>query len=171
MRCAIVHAPELVFLDEPTAGVDPVSRRAFWGLIYDLARQGKTVFVTTHYMDEAEHCQRVGFIGDGALVELGSPSELKARRMGGEVLEIVSSDAEGAMRALRDAQGAGVLALDEIALYGAEVHAVSRSAEQSKPVIASVLAGAGIVVHSMERIAPSLEDVFISSLRRRGDGI
>ncbi len=171
LGCAIVHAPELVFLDEPTAGVDPVSRRAFWGLIYDLARQGKTVFVTTHYMDEAEHCQRVGFIGDGALVELGSPSELKARRMGGEVLEIVSSDAEGAMRALRDAQGAGVLALDEIALYGAEVHAVSRSAEQSKPVIASVLAGAGIVVHSMERIAPSLEDVFISSLRRRGDGI
>ena len=166
LGCAIVHSPELVFLDEPTAGVDPVSRRGFWGLIYDLARQGNTVFVTTHYMDEAEHCQRVGFIGDGALVELGSPAELKAKRMGGEVLEIVSADAEGVVRALRDAQGAGLLALDEVALYGAEVHAVSRNAEQSKPVIASVLAGAGIVVHSMERIAPSLEDVFISSVRR-----
>ena len=166
LGCAIVHSPELVFLDEPTAGVDPVSRRGFWGLIYDLARQGNTVFVTTHYMDEAEHCQRVGFIGDGALVELGSPAELKAKRMGGEVLEIVSSDAEGVVRALRDAQGAGLLVLDEVALYGAEVHAVSCNAEQSKPVIASVLAGAGIVVHSMERIAPSLEDVFISSVRR-----
>jgi len=81
LGCAIVHSPELVFLDEPTAGVDPVSRRGFWGLIYDLARQGNTVFVTTHYMDEAEHCQRVGFMGEGALVELGSPAELKAKRM------------------------------------------------------------------------------------------
>jgi ABC-2 type transport system ATP-binding protein len=102
-------------------------------------------------------------------VELGSPAELKARRMGGEVLEIVSSDAEGAMRALRGAQRAGVLELDEVALYGAAVHAVSHDAEQSKPVIASVLAGAGIAVHSMERIAPSLEDVFISSVKRRAE--
>jgi len=166
LGCAIVHSPELVFLDEPTAGVDPVSRRSFWQLIYDLVRQGTTVFVTTHYMDAAEHCQRVGFIADGALLEMGSPDELKAKRMRGQVLEVVSADAEGTVRALRQAHAAGMLELDEVALYGAQVHVVSPNADQSKVLIASALADAGIALSSMQRVAPSLEDVFISSVRQ-----
>jgi ABC-2 type transport system ATP-binding protein len=167
LGCAIVHRPELVFLDEPTAGVDPVSRREFWELIYNLARGGTTVFVTTHYMDEAEHCQRVGFINDGRLVALGSPSELKATQMRGQVLEIACADAESAVRVLRAAVRAGRLALDEVALYGAQVHAVAASAEQARPAIAELLEEAGIVVQSIDWIAPSLEDVFISDVKSK----
>lgn len=103
LGCAILHHPELVFLDEPTAGVDPVSRREFWDLIYRLALGGVTVFVTTHYMDEAEHCQRLGFISQGRLVALGSPGELKATQMHGEILEVVCNDADAALRLLRAA--------------------------------------------------------------------
>ena len=175
LGCAIVHRPELVFLDEPTAGVDPVSRREFWELIYNLARGGTTVFVTTHYMDEAEHCQRVGFINAGRLVALGSPSELKATQMHGQVLEIACADAESAVRVLRaavrprlrGAVRAGRLALDEVALYGAQVHAVAASAEQARPAIAALLEEAGIVVQSIDWIAPSLEDVFISAVKSK----
>jgi ABC-2 type transport system ATP-binding protein len=166
LGCAIVHKPELVFLDEPTAGVDPVSRREFWELIYNLARGGTTIFVTTHYMDEAEHCQRVAFISNGRLVAIGSPSELKTRQMRGQVIEIVCSDAEAAVRVLGQAQQQGVLELDEVALYGAQVHVVVPSAEQAKPVIRSLLRNEGIEAKSIDWIAPSLEDVFISNVRR-----
>jgi len=166
LGCAIVHRPELVFLDEPTAGVDPVSRREFWALIYELARNGMTVFVTTHYMEEAEHCQRVGFMSEGRLVALGSPSELKAAHMRGQVLEISGADAEGAVRALRSAQARGLVDLEEVALYGAEVHAVAADVETARPAIADVLSSAGIAVRSINNISPSLEDVFISSVTR-----
>jgi len=165
LGCAVVHKPEIVLLDEPTAGVDPVSRREFWELIYDLAREGTTVFVTTHYMDEAEQCQRVGFISRGRLVALGSPSELKAGQMRGQVIEIACSDAEGAVRALRQAEQRGLLALDEVALYGAQVHVVVPNADKARPVIASLLTDTGIAVRSIDWIAPSLEDVFISNVR------
>ena len=165
LGCAILHKPELVFLDEPTAGVDPVSRREFWELIYGLAMQGTTIFVTTHYMDEAEHCQQVGFVSQGRLMALGTPSELKARQMRGQVLEIACSDAAGAVRILHRAQQEGVLVLDEVALYGAQVHVVVPEAEEARPVIASLLSDVGIVVQSIDWIAPSLEDVFISNIR------
>jgi ABC-2 type transport system ATP-binding protein len=165
LGCAIVHKPELVFLDEPTAGVDPLSRREFWGLIHNLARQGTTVFVTTHYMDEAEHCQRVGFISDGRLVALGSPSQLKSEQMRGQVLEMACSNAEGAVRVLRSARAQGRVTFDEVALYGAQVHVVVADAERARPVIAALLEEAGIKVQHIDWIAPSLEDVFISSVR------
>jgi len=165
LGCAILHKPDLLFLDEPTAGVDPVSRREFWELINTLARQGTTIFVTTHYMDEAEHCQRVGFIHRGRLVALDSPSRLKAEQMHGQVLEISCSDAAGAVRLLRRAQEQGLLALDEVALYGAQVHAVVPNAKEAKPVITRLLDDAGIAAQSIEWIAPSLEDVFISNVR------
>nr|MBC7244766.1 ABC transporter ATP-binding protein [Chloroflexota bacterium] len=167
LGCAIVHKPALVFLDEPTAGVDPLSRRAFWELIYNLARQGTTVFVTTHYMDEAEHCQRVGFISEGKLIALGSPFDLKANQMRGQVVEIACSDAEAAMRVLRGAQQQGLLPLDEVALYGALVHAVVEDAREAMPAIASLLQAKGIVVQSIDWIAPSLEDVFIANMRKK----
>jgi len=167
LGCAILHRPELVFLDEPTAGVDPVSRREFWELIYQLAGQGTTIFVTTHYMDEAEHCQRVGFISQGRLVALGSPSELKAMQMHGQVIEIVCADAEAVVRVLRRAQQQGLLAVDEVALYGAQVHAVAPNAKEASAVIASLLSVEGIAVQSIAWIAPSLEDVFISNVQEK----
>ena len=114
----------MVFLDEPTAGVDPISRREFWELIYQMAKEGVTVLVTTHYMDEAELCQRVGFISAGKLVALDSVAQLKRTQMRGQVLEINVSDPEKAVRILKAAQQANRVPFDEVALYGAQIHAV-----------------------------------------------
>jgi ABC-2 type transport system ATP-binding protein len=157
---AIIHEPEMLFLDEPTAGVDPISRRGFWDLLYELAKEGTTIMVTTHYMDEAEHCQNLAFIQHGRLVALGSPAGIKESEMRGEVLEIDCDRPEVAIPALRQM---GVF--DEVALYGALVHAVAPEVEGLRGQIKEVLSQAGVVVHSLDVIAPSLEDVFISSVR------
>jgi len=167
LGCAIVHNPQVIFLDEPTAGVDPVSRRQFWELIYAMARQGVTVLVTTHYMDEAELCQRVGFISEGRLIALDTPDRLKQTQMRGHVLEIDCTDSEAAMRLLQSARARGQLSLDEVALYGAQIHAVVPDAEAFKGPIAHLLAEQGITVSAIEWIAPTLEDVFISSVKGR----
>ncbi len=165
LGCAIVHHPEVVFLDEPTAGVDPISRRDFWGLIYAMSKKEVTVLVTTHYMDEAELCQRVGFISQGRLVALDTPDQLKRTEMRGRVLEINCADSEAAMRVLQHAKETGRLPLEEAALYGAQIHVVVPDAETHKHAIADLLTEAGIAVRSIEWIAPTLEDVFISSVR------
>ena len=164
LGCAIVHRPKVVFLDEPTAGVDPISRREFWTLIYAMAKEGVTVLVTTHYMDEAELCQRVGFITQGRLVAIDTPSRLKQTQMRGDVLEISVSNPDEAMRALKAAQQSRRLPLDEVALYGAQIHVVTPSAEEYKEAIRELLNGEGIEIRSIEWIAPTLEDVFISSV-------
>jgi ABC-2 type transport system ATP-binding protein len=164
LGCAIVHRPQVVFLDEPTAGVDPISRRDFWTLIYGMAKEGVTVLVTTHYMDEAELCQRIGFISQGRLVAMDTPSRLKQTNMRGDVLEINVSDPNAAMRILKAAQQSGQISLDEVALYGAQIHAVVPSAEKYKEVIRALLTAEGVQVRSIEWIAPTLEDVFISSV-------
>jgi ABC-2 type transport system ATP-binding protein len=160
LGCAIVHRPQVLFLDEPTAGVDPISRRQFWELIYGMAKRGVTIMVTTHYMDEAELCQRVGFISDGRLITLDSPDQLKQTQMRGQVLEIGCDDPALAVPILR-----GMGAFEEVALYGALIHAVAADAGALKPQIKSVLQQAGLRVRTMDVIAPSLEDVFISSVR------
>ena len=164
LGCAIVHRPKVVFLDEPTAGVDPISRREFWTLIYDMAKEGVTVLVTTHYMDEAELCQRVGFITQGRLVAIDTPGRLKKTQMRGDVLEISVSNPDAAMRALKAAQQSGKVPLDEVALYSAQIHAVTPSAKEYKEAIRELLNDEGIEVRSIEWIAPTLEDVFISSV-------
>lgn len=164
LGCAIVHRPRVVFLDEPTAGVDPISRREFWELIYGMARDGATVLVTTHYMDEAELCKRVGFISQGRLVAVDSPSRLKMTRMRGQVLEIDSPTPDLTMRALKSAQASGRLALDEVALYGAQIHAVVPDAQMGKELIRELLENEHIEVGGIQWIAPTLEDVFISSV-------
>ena len=161
---AILHEPEMLFLDEPTAGVDPISRRAFWDLLYDLAEEGTTIMVTTHYMDEAEHCQSLAFVQNGHIVAHGSPAEIKETEMRGEVLEIDCDDPATAILALRDMN-----ALREVALYGAQIHAVAQDVAALKPRIAKVLQGAGVRVNTMDVIAPSLEDVFISSVQGATD--
>jgi ABC-2 type transport system ATP-binding protein len=160
LGCAIVHRPQVLFLDEPTAGVDPISRRQFWELIYGMAKRGVTIMVTTHYMDEAELCQRVGFISEGRLIALDSPDQLKQTQMRGRVLEIGCDDPALAISILR-----GMGAFEEVALYGALIHAVAADAGALKPQINRELQQAGLRVRTMDVIAPSLEDVFISSVR------
>ncbi len=158
---AIIHEPEVLFLDEPTAGVDPISRRAFWELIYDLAEEGTTILVTTHYMDEAEHCQDLAFIQRGTLVAKGSPEEIKITQMRGDVIEIdCNNDADRAIPLLRNLN-----IFEEVALYGALIHVVTKNGAEHIPLIEKTLADHGLTVISIERIAPSLEDVFISSAR------
>ncbi len=169
LGCAIVHRPQVVFLDEPTAGVDPISRRDFWRLIYDMVKEGVTVLVTTHYMDEAELCQRVGFISQGRLVALDTPDRLKQTKMRGEVLEIAVSNPDAAMRILKAAQQRSQVPLQEVALYGAQIHAVVPSAAEYRQAIQTLLVVSGIEVRSIDWIAPTLEDVFISSVGRQSN--
>ena len=160
LGCAIVHKPKVLFLDEPTAGVDPISRRQFWEMIYGMAKSGVTILVTTHYMDEAELCQRVGFISEGRLIALDTPDQLKQTQMRGQVLEIDCDQPALAVPALR---AMGVF--EEVALYGALIHAVAPDVERLRPQIRDLLEREGVRVRTMDAIAPSLEDVFISSVR------
>jgi ABC-2 type transport system ATP-binding protein len=185
LGCALVHEPEMLFLDEPTAGVDPISRREFWNLLYLFAGQGRTIFVTTHYMDEAEHCSRLSFIQHGELVALGSPEEIKREKMRGQVLEIDCTRPDVAVQTLRAAgqgqtgqgqygqgqygqgqfgQGQfGQGQFGQVTLYGALVHVVAQDVLALRPAIEEELSVAGLQIRSMELIAPSLEDVFIAS--------
>ncbi len=157
---AIIHEPEMLFLDEPTAGVDPISRRAFWDLLYELSDGGTTIFVTTHYMDEAEHCQSLAFMHLGRIVARGTPQEIKETIMKGQVLEIDCTDPELALSALRESS-----LFDEVALYGALIHVVGKDLEAARGAIERLLEDRGVGIRSMDIIAPSLEDVFISSIK------
>ncbi|MEW5872272.1 MAG: ABC transporter ATP-binding protein [Chloroflexota bacterium] len=165
LGAAILHRPQIVFLDEPTAGVDPASRRVFWDLLYDLAAQGITIFVTTHYMDEAEHCHRLAFIQRGKLIAQGSPQEIKQQFMHGQVLEIAPSEPSQTVKLLRAAHQAGKLSFEEVALYGSLVHVVASQAGELMKPIEKRLRKAGIEVEHMALIEPSLEDVFIACMR------
>ena len=160
LGCAIVHRPPLLFLDEPTAGVDPVSRRRFWSMIFGLARQGVTVFVSTHYLDEAETTDRVGMIFAGRLVALDTPAGLRARGLRGTLLEL---DCDRPLDALAVLQSLSTV--EEAVLYGALVHVIAAPGT-SIAEIEAVLAAARIPARSLRRIAPTLEDVFISLLSR-----
>ena len=164
LSVAIIHRPVLIFLDEPTAGVDPVSRRTFWDLLYGLVAEGITVFVTTHYMDEAEHCHRLALMQRGSLIASGSPTEIKQEMMRGEVLEIATTDAIQAARLLREASEANRLPLEEVELYGALVHVVAPEMASLQNRIAEVLRQANIEPQAMTVIEPSLEDAFIASM-------
>jgi ABC-2 type transport system ATP-binding protein len=159
---AIIHEPEMLFLDEPTAGVDPISRRAFWDLLYELAEGGTTIMVTTHYMDEAEHCQSLAFIQRGRLVAIGSPQEIKAQEMHGQVLEVVCDQPNIAIPALRQ-----LGLFEEVALYGAFIHVVTQDPDAHRSLIEQALRDKGVAVTTVDSIAPSLEDVFIASARRQ----
>jgi len=162
LGCAILHQPELLFLDEPTAGVDPISRRDFWDLLYSLSNQGHTIFVTTHYMDEAEHCNRMAFIQHGRLVALGSPEQIKLEKMQGQVMEIDCAAPDRAMGIMRES---GLFL--EVSLYGALIHVVAEEVASYKPQVKKLLNKEDIEVRSMQLIAPSLEDVFIASVTQK----
>lgn len=163
LGCAILHEPPIIFLDEPTSGVDPISRRSFWDLIYDLAGQGVTVFVTTHYMEEAEYCDRLGLIYRGELIAAGTPDELKTRFMQDDIIEVLCERPQEAMLVLGTVQG-----VKEAALFGKGLHVVVEGrAEEVIAAITKRLAEQNLSVSRVERIVPSLEDVFVSLIEAR----
>jgi drug efflux transport system ATP-binding protein len=161
LGCAILHEPPIVFLDEPTGGVDPLSRRQFWQLIDDLSQRGVAVLVTTHYLDEAEHCHRIAIIQAGRLAAHGTVSELKATFASRPILEIRTPKAVDAMRAL-DAMSE----VEKTSIFGTAVHAVLRSAATTPETIQARLEQTGIEVTSCGRVEPSLEDVFLDVAER-----
>ena len=165
LGCAILHEPPIVFLDEPTGGVDPVSRRAFWTLIDQLAASGITVLVTTHYLDEAEHCHRIAIIHGGRLAALGSTAELKRVFEGRSILEIQSDDPVQTMRALDSMED-----VEKTSVFGTAVHAVMRKHEAASPdALLARLAVAGVVARAIEPVEPSLEDVFLDVVSGSGN--
>ncbi len=161
LGCAILHEPPIVFLDEPTSGVDPISRRLFWELIYGLSAQGITVFVTTHYMDEAEYCDRLALIYRGELIASGTPGALKNDVMRDTVLDVVVERPHEAMGEIEAVPG-----VSEAALFGAGLHAVVSDPALAGP-IRERLEARGYGVERVERIVPSLEDVFVSLIEAR----
>lgn len=162
LGCAIMHEPPIVFLDEPTSGVDPISRRQFWELIYGLSERGITVFVTTHYMDEAEYCDRLALIYRGELIAVGSPEKLKTQLMKEEVLEVLCERPQDAMGEVEGIQG-----VKEAALFGKGLHLVAGDGEETARRVKEFLEKKGYRVERVEKILPSLEDVFVSLIEAK----
>ena len=160
LGCALLHEPPILFLDEPTGGVDPVSRREFWRLIDDLSRAGTTVLVTTHYLDEAERCDRVAIMHLGRLAALGTVPELKAPFASRPILEVRAADPVQVMTWL-DAHPA----VEKTSLFGTAVHAILRTAADA-PAVRRDLEGTGLTGDAVTVVAPSLEDVFLDVVDR-----
>lgn len=162
LGCAILHEPPIIFLDEPTSGVDPISRRQFWDLIYDLSGKGVTIFVTTHYMDEAEYCDRLALIYRGELIASGTPDSLKNDLMLEDILEVFCDRPQDAMIEIAEIQG-----VKETALFGKGLHIVVEDGDLLTDQIRSFLTERGYAPKVVEKIVPSLEDVFVSLIEAR----
>jgi len=170
LGCAILHEPSILFLDEPTSGVDPLSRRRFWSLIYDMAGRGITIFVTTHYMDEAEYCDRLALIYRGKIIALGTPAELKKEYMPEAVWELETDDLVKSLEVLKSDVGAIHVGdstlrespLREVAVFGNTLHVVTPKGADLTSFLPSLLSAGGIPIRRLEQIEPSLEDVFVS---------
>jgi ABC-2 type transport system ATP-binding protein len=156
LGCAILHEPQIVFLDEPTGGVDPVSRRQFWRLIEDMSRGGVTILVTTHYLDEAEHCHRIAIVNAGKLAAMGTSRELKEIFAKRPILEIYSARPVDVMRALEE-----LPEVEKTSVFGTAVHAVVRSPDVDVDRLTERLRTRGLEIGGVERVMPSLEDVFL----------
>ena len=161
LGCAILHQPPIVFLDEPTGGVDPVSRRQFWRLIDQLSQSGTTVLVTTHYLDEAEHCHRIAVMNAGKLAAIGTTTELKGVFAERPIVEVQAPNAVEAMRALD-----GMPDIEKTSLFGTAVHAVARRRGLTPEKLKAVLEAKGVNVTHAEQVEPSLEDVFLDVVER-----
>jgi len=155
LGCAMLHKPDILFLDEPTSGVDPVSRRSFWDMISGMARAGTTVFVTTHYMDEADYCDRLALIYRGRIIAEGTPGELRQKHMQREVLEIETDRLVDAL----DVLGSNNI---DSSIFGSVLHATVDDQMRAEQKIRERLSSAGITVTRIEKIVPSLEDVFVT---------
>jgi ABC-2 type transport system ATP-binding protein len=170
LGCAVIHEPPILFLDEPTSGVDPIARRRFWDLIYDLAGGGTTVFVTTHYMEEAEYCHRLALMNRGRLIALDTPANLRAK-VGGAFFRVATADSPRAVAALR-----GQPEVSEVAMFGRDLHVTLAAPGGAAPVAAAAgkraigthLTAAQVPFTAIEPIAPSLEDVFVALVQAEG---
>jgi len=168
LGCAILHEPSILFLDEPTSGVDPLSRRQFWDLIYEMAGKGVTVFVTTHYLDEAEYCDRLALIDQGKIIALGTPAELKSGHMPEDVWELETEHLIEALGFLKEKAGPVCEPpLRGVAVFGNTLHVVASKGVDLASSLPSLLAGKGIPVRRLEQIEPSLEDVFVSLVEQK----
>jgi ABC-2 type transport system ATP-binding protein len=165
LACALVHTPKVLFLDEPTNGVDPVSRRDFWRILYQLLREKVTIFVSTAYLDEAERCNRVALVHRGKLLACGTPDEVK-QLMRGTILEIRTAQPRRAAVLLREQLPAG-----SVGLFGDRVHVVSTQPEEIAGKVSKILAAEQLAILGIRPIPPSLEDVFISVLAEQTEGI
>jgi len=165
LGCAVLHEPPILFLDEPTSGVDPISRRNFWELIYSLADGGTTVLVSTHYMEEAEYCHRLALMNRGRLIALDTPARVKGL-MREPLLEIVTADGPGVAGALQGRPGVA-----EAAMFGRAVHVTVENAETAARELPAFLASRGLPVERIHTIEPSLEDVFVTLVRREGGAV
>ncbi len=162
LGCAVLHEPPILFLDEPTSGVDPISRSAFWDLIYALADQGTTIFVTTHYMEEAEYCHRLALMNRGKLIALDTPRGLRAA-MREPILEVRVSDAPRGAEALMAVPG-----VIEAAMFGRVLHVAVTDVAGARAALPARLTAHGVTVTGIEQIEPSLEDVFVALVRAEG---
>jgi len=167
LGCAILHRPPILFLDEPTSGVDPESRRRFWELIHTMAGDGVSVLVSTHYMDEAEYCYRVALIDRGRLIALASPAVLKERELGGELLLVECASIGAVMAALHDAPG-----VRDAAVFGNAVHLLVDDGARALATLPAFLAGCGLKIDRIELMKPTLEDIFVHMVgaQQQGDG-
>ncbi|MDD5432530.1 MAG: ABC transporter ATP-binding protein [Candidatus Omnitrophica bacterium] len=161
LGCALLHKPKFIFLDEPTSGVDPITRANFWSVIKGLAKNGVTVFVTTHYMDEAENCDRMVLIYHGTIIAMGTPTEMKTKIMKDEIVEIVLPQAQNWLQEISKIEG-----VKDAALFGANIHALVYDSVKAIPTIKSFLQKENVGEFSVEKILPSLEDVFVYSIEK-----
>jgi ABC-2 type transport system ATP-binding protein len=161
LGCAILHEPPILFLDEPTSGVDPIARRTFWDLIYQLSAAGNTIFVSTHYMDEAEYCHRLALMYRGKIIALGTPGELKQSLQGHYLLRLEVSDILSSMKALEKLDG-----VSDVAVFGGGLHVTVADVSLAIPKIRAALQQAGITITVLEAIEPSMEDVFVAMIEQ-----
>ena len=161
LGCAILHEPPILFLDEPTSGVDPIARRTFWELIYQLSAAGHTIFVSTHYMDEAEYCHRLALMYRGKVIALGTPAALKQSIESHHLLHLESADVLGSMKAL-----AGRPGILDTAVFGGGLHVTVQDPPSAIPQIRALLGAQHIPISQLEAIQPSMEDVFVSMIEQ-----
>ena len=159
LGCAILHDPPILFLDEPTSGVDPIARRAFWDLIYELSAAGRTIFVSTHYMEEAEYCHRLALMYRGRVIALGSPRELKDEMRSHHILELVSSNLFDSMRAVEKLPG-----VRDVAVFGGGLHVTVDDEAAGVASLRSALESRGIAIERLGPIEPGMEDVFVAMI-------
>jgi ABC-2 type transport system ATP-binding protein len=162
LGCAILHEPPILFLDEPTSGVDPIARRSFWELIYQLSEAGHTIFVTTHYMDEAEYCHRIALMYGGRTIALGSPEELKHSLGGEHLLNLETSDLLESLSLLVGHEG-----ILDVAVFGGGLHVKVSDPEAGMASIRKLLTDGKVEINSLEKISPSMEDVFVSLIEQQ----
>jgi ABC-2 type transport system ATP-binding protein len=162
LGAAVIHEPSIVFLDEPTSGVDPIARRIFWNLINDLSERGVTVLVSTHYLEEAEYCNDIILMDSGKIIAQGNPRELKENYLSKKIMEVVTDKPVLAMEILE-----GENFVDETAIFGNKIHVILSPSAGNAEKIKTILSGKGINVISVEEITPTLEDVFIHLLEER----